>query len=66
MKRKTITHTARLLCVLALAMSLTTAAFAAVPLLPHSRHPERGRRRDQEDVRPGAVGRPRWHPPFQL
>lgn len=29
MKRKTLTHAARLLCVLALAMSLTTAAFAA-------------------------------------
>ena len=29
MKRKTITHAARLLCVLALAMTMTTAAFAA-------------------------------------
>ncbi len=34
MKRKTITHAARLLCVLALAMSLTTAAFAADPPEP--------------------------------
>ena len=31
MKRKTITHAARLLCVLALAMTMTTAAFAADP-----------------------------------
>ena len=34
MKRKTATHAARLLCVLALAMSLTTAAFAADPPEP--------------------------------
>lgn len=34
MKRKTLTHAARLLCVLALAMSLTTAAFAADPPEP--------------------------------
>jgi len=34
MKRKTITPAARLLCVLALAMSLTTAAFAADPPEP--------------------------------
>ena len=37
MKRKTIIHAARLLCVLALAMSLTTAAFAADP--PESGQP---------------------------
>ena len=34
MKRKTLTHGLRLLCVLALAMSLTTAAFAADPPEP--------------------------------
>ena len=34
MKRKTITHAARLLCVLALAMTMTTAAFAADPPEP--------------------------------
>ena len=34
MKRKTLTCAARLLCVLALAMSLTTAAFAADPPEP--------------------------------
>ena len=34
MKRKTITHAAWLLCVLALAMSMTTAAFAADPPEP--------------------------------
>ena len=34
MKRKTLTHGSRLLCVLALAMSLTTAAFAADPPEP--------------------------------
>ncbi len=34
MKRKPLTHAARLLCVLALAMSLTTAAFAADPPEP--------------------------------
>ena len=31
MKRKPLTHAARLLCVLALSMSLTPAAFAAAP-----------------------------------
>lgn len=64
MKRKPLTHAARLLCVLALSMSLTPAAFAAAPseptqpspLLSHRRHPERGRHRDQKDVRPGAGG----------
>ena len=34
MKRKTLTHATRLLCVLALAMSLTTVAFAADPPEP--------------------------------
>ena len=34
MKRKTATHAARLLCVLALALSMTTAAFAADPPEP--------------------------------
>ena len=34
MKRKTITPAARLLCVLALAMTMTTAAFAADPPEP--------------------------------
>ncbi|MCI9515181.1 MAG: LPXTG cell wall anchor domain-containing protein [Oscillospiraceae bacterium] len=34
MKRKTITHAAQLLCVLALAMTMTTAAFAADPPEP--------------------------------
>ena len=48
MKRKPLTHAARLLCALALSMSLAPAALAAdpsepVPLLSHRRHPERGR-----------------------
>ena len=34
MKRKPLTHAARLLCVLALSMSLTPAAFAAAPSEP--------------------------------
>lgn len=34
MKRKPVIHAARLLCVLALSMSLTTAAFAADPVEP--------------------------------
>ena len=34
MKRKPLTHAARLLCVLALSMSLTPAAFAAAPSVP--------------------------------
>ena len=58
MKRKPLTHAARLLCALALSMSLAPAALAAdpseptqpSPLLSHRRHPERGRRRGQEDV----------------
>ena len=50
MKRKPLTHAARLLCALALSMSLAPAALAAAPSEPHPavtllsnrRHPERG------------------------